>query len=141
MRISNFGRVLPRGPHQAITISQEERDALFERILLRLTGIDALQLAAEATDWEKTAPLGREFGDLLIFVSTDLGWGPSDREEYELRTTPDVLARAVGAVERVVHNDQEIFGIDLQQAQAAVGEAHSLLGTCQRIKRALAQTS
>lgn len=141
MRISTIDPMLPGQPKGPITISRDERDALFNRIALRLNGIDAVRIATEDEDWEKAAVLGQEFSDLLALVSVDLGWGPGAGEEFKLRTPPEVLDRAIQAVEREASADYGIHHEDLLRARQAVGEAEVLLSTCQRITVALAKNA
>jgi hypothetical protein len=141
MRISRTDPVMPGRPKGPITISRDERDALFNRIALRLNGIDAVRIATEDEDWERAAALGQEFSDLLALVCVDLGWGPGAGEEFKLRTPPEVLGRAIQAMEREASADYGIHNEDLLSAQQAVGEAEILLSTCQRIAGALSKTS
>ena len=141
MRISETDPVMPgrlRGP---IAISRDERDALFNRIALRLNGIDAVRIATEDEDWEKAAAVGQEFSDLLALVCVDLGWSPGAEAEFKLRTPPEVLGRAVEAIEREAQADYEIHRGDLLRAQQAVDEAEILLSTCRRIAAALSRAS
>jgi hypothetical protein len=139
MRLSKVDPVLPGRPKGPIVISRDERDALFNRIALRLNGIDAVQIATEGEDWEKAAALGQEFSDLLALVCIDLGWGPGAGAEFTLRTPPEVLSRAVQAVEREAHADHEMYEQDLLKAKQAVAGAKVLLNACERIRTALSQ--
>lgn len=140
MRISKIDPVLPARPRGPITISVDERDALFNRIILRLNGIDAVQIAAEDEDWKRAAALGQEFSDLLALICIDLGWGPGVGAEVTLRTPPEILGRAVQVVEREAQADHQIYEQDLLEAQQAVDGAETLLGICRRIRAALTQT-
>lgn len=58
-----------------LTISAEERDLLHNRVLVHLSGIDAVWLAARNRDFEAANRLGGEFCDELQLVMDDLGWG------------------------------------------------------------------
>lgn len=48
-----------------IVITGEDRDALYERIVMRLNGIDDVYRAVEQEDWASAQELGLEFSDLL----------------------------------------------------------------------------
>lgn len=131
--------MMPGRPKGPFTISRDERDALFNRIALRLNGIDAVRIATEDEDWERAAALGQEFSDLLALVCVDLGWGRGAGEEFKLRTPPEVLGRAIQAMEREASVDYGIHHEDLLMAREAVDEAKTLLRTCQRITAALSK--
>lgn len=139
MRLSRRDPALPGRPKGPIIISRDERDILFTRVALRLNGIDAVRIATENEDWDRAAVLGQEFSDLLALLCTDLGWGPGTRTKFKLRTSPEVLVRAVQAVEREAQADREIYEQDLLNAQEVVREAGTLLDTCRRIRGALSR--
>jgi hypothetical protein len=46
---------------------------------------------------KKAQERGREYVDLLLLVLNDLGWGDAaaSRDDFELRTAPDVLRRSL----------------------------------------------
>lgn len=81
----------------AITITAEQRNALYGEILTRFSGIDVVYQAPRAGDLETAKERGREFADLLLLVLNDLGWAETaaDAESIELTTAPDVLRRSV----------------------------------------------
>lgn len=56
----------------SLTITAEQRDALYEHIYIRLSGIEAVWFAVSAGDYEKAESLGREFSDALLLVLDDL---------------------------------------------------------------------
>lgn len=81
---------------EAITISAEERDLLYHRIMIHLSGIDAVWLAARHKDFAAADRLGRQFCDELQLVLDDLGWGETrGGEPIELTSPPDVVRRVV----------------------------------------------
>jgi hypothetical protein len=77
------------------TISAQQRDALYNQIVDRLSGIDDIRLAIDAGNFDAAERLGREFSDLLRLVGDDLGWGTGGAGTIELSTLPDVLRRAL----------------------------------------------
>jgi hypothetical protein len=77
-----------------ITITSEQRDALYGQILDRLSAIGDVWHAVAAKNWAAAERLGREFSDDLRLVLDDLGWGDGPGgETIELTTPPDVLRR------------------------------------------------
>jgi hypothetical protein len=77
------------------TITSEQRDALYEQILDRLSGIGDVWLAVCSENYEVAGRLGREYSDDLRLVLDDLGWGEGSAKGIELRTPPDVLRRVL----------------------------------------------
>ncbi len=78
----------------AVKISAEQRDALYERIVDRLSGIEDIWLAASTKRYETADRLGREYSDELRLLLDDLGWGDGPEvETIELTTEPEVLRR------------------------------------------------
>jgi hypothetical protein len=120
-----------------IVLSAPERNALYQRILLRLNGIDAVYTAIAGEDWDAAARLGEEFSDLLRLVCTDLGWGESGQDETELSTPPDVLRRAASDVRALAEDDLEHYEAERQQAEGEARRVRSLKETCERILDAL----
>jgi hypothetical protein len=76
------------------TITPEQRDALYDQILDRLSGIGDIWLAVCAENYDAAQRLGREYSDDLRLVTDDLGWGGGSGGTIELSTPPDVLRRA-----------------------------------------------
>lgn len=58
-----------------VTINSAQRDALYDQILDRLSGIGDIWLAASAKEYETADRLGREYSDELRLVLEDLRWG------------------------------------------------------------------
>jgi hypothetical protein len=115
----------------ALIVTAEQRDALYDRILDRLSGIGDIWLAAESKDYDTADRLGREYSDELRLVLDDLGWG--DRlpgsKPIELKTPPDVLCRVFcrlrdsTATERAAEASRWEESEKLEQRNRLVGEA------------------
>ena len=92
----------------ALTITGAQRDALYDRILDRLSGIEDIWIAASGGRFETAARLGREYSDELRLVLDDLGWGPGPGlESIELATAPDVLRRVFGRLRETVADERD----------------------------------
>jgi hypothetical protein len=123
------------GPAAKPAISRDERDLLFDRILIRLNGLDAVQLAVGDEDWDTAAALAEEYGALMAVVCADLKWGPQQGMKFQLNSPPDLLARAIRVIEREARADCSIFQDELIAARHRAKTAETLLRVCQRIQR------
>lgn len=79
----------------ASTITAEQRDALYDQILDRLSGIGDIELAVHAENFDYAERLGREYSDDLRLLLDDLGFGEGSGEPVELSTPPEVLRRVL----------------------------------------------
>jgi len=77
-----------------IRISAAHRDALYEQILDRLSGVGDLWMTIENEDFESATRLGWELSDYLRLILEDLGWGEGEGRSIELNSPQDVLRRA-----------------------------------------------
>jgi hypothetical protein len=119
-----------------VTITHAQRDALYDRILDRLSGIEDIWLAASTGEYETADRLGREYTDELRLVLDDLGWGAGPRvETLELATAPDVLRRVFGRLRETVADERAhrqagwIEDRQLEERNRLLGEAcQSVLG-------------
>ncbi len=92
----------------SIRISAAERDALYEQIFARLSGIDEVWMAAEAGDFAQADRVAREFSDHLRLILDDLGWGEGNDEALELTSPPDVLRRVCTRIRGKAEELQEV---------------------------------
>ena len=77
------------------TITAEQRDALYDQILDRLSGIGDVWLAVCAENYDAVDRLAQTYADDLRLVLDDLGWGDGPGGPIELSTPPDVLRRVL----------------------------------------------
>lgn len=117
----------------SIAITREERDALYSRIVVRLSGIDDVYKAVMQEDWAAAQQLGQEFSDLLRLVCCDLGWGDSSKASFALGTPPDVLDRAARLLAGLARSDQAHHDAEARAAQEGSDEAGRLRQVCERI--------
>lgn len=120
-----------------LTITASQRDALYEEILNRLGGIEAVWYATKDEDHETATRLGWEFSDLLRFVVEDLGFGPGTGETIGLSTPVDVLRRVLKRLDYLGKESRQTE--EAKRAEAEEGEAESkfLERTCQDLLKAL----
>lgn len=79
----------------ALTITKEQRDALYDQILDRLSGIGDIELTIQSENYTAAERLSREYSDDLRLLLDDLGFGEGDGEPVELTAPPEVLCRVL----------------------------------------------
>jgi hypothetical protein len=115
-----------------VTITAAERDALYEHIYMRLSGIGDVWLAVEAEDFETAERLGRDFSDDLRLVLDDLGWGEGGGG-LELRTSPDVLRRVFRRVRAAAEAERAGEERERLEVHAREQQAAQMIETCRRV--------
>ena len=92
----------------AVTITAEQRNALYDRVLDRLSGIDDILLAAGAEDFATADRLAREYADELMLICDGLGWGSSSESDVvELSTPPELLRRVFARLRDAAASERE----------------------------------
>ena len=82
------------------TITAAQRDALYDQLLDRLSGIGDIEVAIQARDFENAEQIGREYSDDLRLLLDDLGIGDGNGEPVELTAPPELLRRALPRLRR-----------------------------------------
>jgi hypothetical protein len=121
-----------------VQITAAERDALYEQIYVRLSGIDAVWLAVEGADYEAADRLAREYTDDLQLVLDGLGWGAGSGEPLELATPPEVLRRVLTRMQAAAERQRSLE--DEERATGHVREERTqrLMEACRRVLTELA---
>lgn len=117
----------------AITITSEQRDALYEEIFAGLPGIGDVWLEASEANYEKTAELGRNFSDDLRLLDTDLGWGDGDGVSVELTTPPDVLRRVLGRLRESAALHGARADAELERVRKDQNHGRLVMETCDSV--------
>ncbi len=117
----------------SVRITAAERDALFDQIYVRLSGIDDLWLAAQGGDWEAADRLAREYFDDLRLVLEDLGWGERGGEAVELTTPPDVLRRVLTRMQGRADAQQEAEEDERAEGRQREEQRQRLMEACRRV--------
>ncbi|MDX6635548.1 MAG: hypothetical protein QOF06_1751 [Solirubrobacterales bacterium] len=110
-----------------------ERDALYEQIFVRLSGIDEVWMAAETGDYAWADQVAREFSDYLRLILDDLGWGEGGGEPLELATPPDVLRRVCTQMQGRAEAQREMEEAERAESRAREERTQRLLETCRRV--------
>jgi hypothetical protein len=117
----------------SVRITAAERDALYEQISVRLSGIDEVWMAVEAGDFARADRVGREFSDDLRLILDDLGWGTGSGQPLELITPPDVLRRVCTRVQSKAEAQQEMEKEERARGQQREEQTQRVLETCRRV--------
>jgi hypothetical protein len=88
----------------SLTITPEQRDALYDQILDRLSGIGDIELAIGLENYEAAERLGREYSDELRLLLEDLGIGAGSGEPVELSAPPALLRRVLPRLRDLARN-------------------------------------
>lgn len=84
----------------SLTITAPHRDALYDQILDRLSGIGDIEVAIQAENYDDAERIGREYSDDLRLLLDDLGIGGGDGRSVELTTSPEVLRRVLPRMQK-----------------------------------------
>ena len=79
----------------SLAITAAQRDALYDQILDRLSGIGDIEVSIQAENYDAAERLGREYSDDLRLLLDDLGFGEGSGEPVELTSPPEVLRRVL----------------------------------------------
>ncbi|HYJ21743.1 MAG TPA: hypothetical protein VEW07_06955 [Solirubrobacterales bacterium] len=82
------------------TVTAAQRDALYDQLLDRLSGIGDIEVAIQARDFEGAERIAREYSDDLRLLLDDLGIGDGDGGPVELTAPPELLRRALPRLRR-----------------------------------------
>jgi hypothetical protein len=121
----------------SITLTFEEREALYEQILDRLSGIGDVWLAVCREDYEEAERLARIFADDLVLVSEGLGWGDLKDESFELHVPSGVLRRALsGHCQAALARDAREVP-EREECRERKERNHLIVQACRRVLGAL----
>lgn len=117
-----------------ITISAEQRDAVYSLVLDELNAFEDLRLAYEADDVETSYRLGRRVGDgLRLIVDGGLGWGTRAAGPIELTLPPDDLRRIFANLRRNAIGLYEAMRPEQEELQAEWAEIKQVQETCSEV--------
>lgn len=125
---------------EPITITAAERDLLYHRIMVHLSGIDRVWLAARHKDYEEADRLGRQVCDELHLLLDDLGWGDTRGEEpVELTNPPEVVRRVVEFLREQARAEDADERKDREAMQSAEEENREVREACDAVLDQLAR--
>jgi hypothetical protein len=117
-----------------ITISAEQRDALYSLVLDELTAFDDLRMAYASEDLEAAHRLGRKVSDgLRLIVDGGLGWGAQATGPVELTLPPEDLRRALVHLRRSAVNLYDAMRPEQEQVQEEFDEVKRAQDACTEV--------
>jgi hypothetical protein len=123
----------------SLTITREQRDAIYEVVIDRVSGIDDVWLAVDRRDFATAKRLGRQFAEDLRLLE-DLGWNDHiDSEAVQLHLPTSELTHTIARLHKDVaeslgtyvsrpKDDEALAQRDLTASQA-LGSVLSELAT------------
>jgi hypothetical protein len=79
----------------SLTITADQRNALYDQILDRFSGIGDIEVAIEVENYPTAERLSREYSDDLRLLLDDLGFGAGSGEPVQLTAPAEVLGRVL----------------------------------------------
>lgn len=116
-----------------VRITAAERNAFYDELFVRLSGLDSIWLSAQQGEYEVADRLAREFADDLRLIFDDLGWGEGSGEPLELATAPDVLRRIVTRLQVAAEAQQMQLEQERAERQRQEKKAQRLMDACRRV--------
>jgi hypothetical protein len=98
-----------------ITITAPQRDALYDQILDRLSGIGDIEMKLKAERYEEAERIGREYSDDLRLLLDDLGIGDGSGQAVELSTPPELLRRILPRLRKLAAG--QIAGLEEERTE------------------------
>ncbi len=116
-----------------LKITAEQGDALYRHILVRLTGINDINLALDRKDFQEAARLSDEFADCLRLVHDDLGWGEAVQGSLEFRSPTDVVRRALTRVKERAEVEDGLEAEEAADLEASRNQNLLVRETCSQV--------
>lgn len=116
-----------------VRITSTERDAFYDELFVRLSGLDSIWLSAQHGDYETADRLAQEFVDDLRLIHDDLGWGEGSGEPLDLTTAPDALRRVVTRLQGAAEAQQASMEQERAERRHREEQAQRLMDACRRV--------
>jgi hypothetical protein len=121
-----------------ITITAKQRDLLYHRLLVNLSGIDAVYLAVNDKNFETADRLRREFFDDLNLLMDDLGWSEvGDDQPVELTSPPEIVRSVFERLRVATILEDEDERRDRELLREAEEEKREVRAACDEVLSAL----
>ena len=120
-----------------LTITAEQRDALYDQVLDRLSGIGDIEIAIDVEDYDRAERLGREFSDDLRLLLDDLGIGEGTGEPVELSSSPVVLRRVLPRLSELAEAHTSALDEEVAEVQGLKDRNRLVAEACKTVLREL----
>lgn len=107
---------IPNGCSRSAKITAAQRDALYDQILDRLSGIGDIEVAIQSENYSTAERIGREYSDDLRLLLDDLGIGEGKGEPIEVATDPEVLRRTLPRLQHLAESHTASLESDRAEA-------------------------
>lgn len=101
-------------PHGTATITDEEREAIYEFLVEQLSRLNDVPLAIQSEDFDTAKRLVAEFSQYFRLLDV-LGWSADSRPEVALTLPPEEL---VAALRRIYIDAEGALGGSLEERKA-----------------------
>jgi hypothetical protein len=115
------------------TITAEQRDAVYQHILVRLTGLNDINLAIDRGDFQAANRLCNEFADYLRLLHDDLGWGETAQGAIELRAPTEVVRRALLQVRGRAEDEDRLEADESAELETSRRRNRLVRETCSKV--------
>jgi hypothetical protein len=122
----------------SLTITAVQRDALYDQILDRLSGIGDIEVAIQAERYEAAERIGREYSDDLRLLD-DLGIGDRNRDPVELTAPPEVLRRVLPRLRELAERHTSGLEPELIEVSQVVERNRIVSEACESVLAGLAR--
>jgi hypothetical protein len=114
-----------------LTVTAAQRDALYEQVIVRLSAIDSIPLAARNGEPETAERLAREHSDYLRLLLDDLGFVVGTGKGVELSSPPDLLRRALENLRDLAEQQRTEEADERREAKKSGKQNRLVRTTCQ----------
>jgi hypothetical protein len=119
------------------TITAAQRDALYDQILDRLSGIGDIELAIDLERYEVATRLGREYSDDLRLLAEGLGFGEGSGAPVELTVPAEVLRRALPRLRKLAESHTASLAAERAEASELEERGRLVSEACDTVMASL----
>ncbi|HWC49809.1 MAG TPA: hypothetical protein VG448_13085 [Solirubrobacterales bacterium] len=103
---------------------------MYEHILVRLTGVNDINIALEQGNFEEASRLSDEFADCLRLLRDGLGWGDSAQGSIELKAPADVVRRSLSRVKERAESEDRLEAEESAELETRRSQNRLVRETC-----------
>lgn len=118
-------------------ITPAQRDALYDQILDKLSGIGDIEVAIQSENYAAAERLSREYSDDLRLLLDGLGFGEGSGEPIELTVPPEVLRRVLPRMCESAKNHAESQQSEWAEAREMEARNRVVTEACRSVLAAL----